>query len=90
MGGPTVIAADGLTVDTYTGSGAPARALVTLSTTLGTFVGADASSLYQGFQEQADSGGNFSFQVQRPTGIGTGSGTLVPTRSPAWPPADRT
>ena len=64
--------ADGFTVDTYggtamTGGGAPlANTLITFSTTAGTFVSADASSLYQGFQVMTNASGNFSFQLRRP------------------------
>jgi fibronectin type 3 domain-containing protein len=60
--------ADGVTQDTFTGSGATPGAILTITTTLGTITSADASAPYYGIQVQADSSGNFSFTVQRPTG----------------------
>ncbi|MCS6850698.1 MAG: Ig-like domain-containing protein, partial [Gemmataceae bacterium] len=73
--GPSTATADGLTVDTYTASGASPGALYTLSTTgvAGTLLVADASTIYQGVQVQASASGTFSFQVLRPTGAGVGT-----------------
>jgi fibronectin type 3 domain-containing protein len=72
--GPGSVPADGTSpvdTDTIQGTGATPGALVTVSTTLGTIVGADADPNYAGIQVQADADGNFSFQVQRPTAGGT-------------------
>jgi hypothetical protein len=74
-GGP--LTADGTTVDTYTGSGAPANALLTVRTTLGTITSADASPIYVGTQVQADVQGKFTFTVRRPTGAGPGALTVT-------------
>jgi hypothetical protein len=72
-------AADGTTVDTITVSGATNGALYTVSADLGTILGSgaggatpDAHPNYAGFQVVA-SGGGFTFDLRRPTGIGTGS-----------------
>jgi len=77
--GPAVpLDANGTDVDTYTGSGAPANALVTVATTLGTITTADASTTYQGVQVLTDAAGGFTFQIQRPSGTGS-SGNATAT-----------
>ena len=48
------------------GSGAPANALVTVSTDAGAVTTADADPNYAGVQVQADGAGHFSFTVQAP------------------------
>jgi hypothetical protein len=72
-------AADGTTVDTITVSGATNGALYTVSADLGTILGSgaggatpDAHPNYAGFQVVA-SGGGFTFDLRRPTGIGSGT-----------------
>src|SRR5262249_14903997 len=66
-----VVADDGTTVDTFTGTilgGTLADGtLISVSTTAGTITDADLSSLYEGTQV-AVSGNAFTFHVQRPTG----------------------
>jgi hypothetical protein len=64
-------AADGTTIDTITVSGATDGALYTVRVDLGTTQGVDASAAYAGFQVLA-AGANFTFELQRPTGIGSG------------------
>ena len=61
--------ADGSTVDTIQGSGAPANMLVTVTSTLGTIL-TDDSPGYAGAQVQADGTGTFFFQLRRPAGAG--------------------
>ncbi|MCL4200863.1 MAG: autotransporter-associated beta strand repeat-containing protein [Pirellulaceae bacterium] len=75
------LTADGTTVDVFAGSGATAGSLVTVSTDLGTIVTADADASYAGVQVIADGSGNFTFDVRRPWGVGstTGSGTATLT-----------
>jgi len=70
--------ANGSSVDTFEGSGAPAGSWVTVATTLGTIATADASATYQGVQVLADGDGNFRFEIQRPSGTG-GSGNVTAT-----------
>jgi hypothetical protein len=43
------------------------NSILTLTTSLGNFTGIDADSVYDGFQVQADAGGNFTFALQRPS-----------------------
>jgi fibronectin type 3 domain-containing protein len=59
------LAADGASTDTFHGSWATPGSLVTLTTSLGTLVGTDASPSYAGFQVQADAAGGFAFTIQR-------------------------
>jgi len=59
--------ADGLTVDTYNGTGAPPNAIITVATTNGTVTSADVDPNTRGVQVQADVLGNFLFTVRRPT-----------------------
>jgi hypothetical protein len=63
---PNPVPADGLTVDTYTGSGALPGTFVTIVNSGGVIQTADASPLYQGVQVLADMSGNFMFDLQRP------------------------
>ena len=77
--GEATLEADGLSVDTYLGSGAPPNAMLTIDTTLGSIATADlpaGESLYSGVQVTSDASGNFSFQVRRPSGIGAGEGEI--------------
>ncbi|HEY2910229.1 MAG TPA: hypothetical protein VGI99_08280, partial [Gemmataceae bacterium] len=77
----TPVAADGLTVDYYTGAGAAPNAELTVSPQFGTPVDAngvpgdglqaDVDPSVAGFQVQADALGNFAFGIQRPTGNGS-------------------
>src|SRR6185437_920615 len=77
----TPVAADGLTVDYYTGTGAAPNAELTVSPQFGTPVDAngvpgdglqaDVDPSVAGFQVQADALGNFAFGIQRPTGNGS-------------------
>ena len=72
LAGAASAPADGSTVTAYTGSGAPANGLVTLTATAGTLVTAggaplvDASPLYAGVQVQADGSGGFTFGLRSP------------------------
>ncbi len=86
-----VQAADGTNSSLFLGTGAAANALVTISasysstTVLGvrtnplTVLGTDASQYFVGFQVQADSSGNFSFAVKKPTGAGQATITAEQT-----------
>jgi hypothetical protein len=66
---------DGSTVDgPFTGSSATSNALVTLSTTLGSLAGTDASPSYAGFLVLAGANGHSSFFL-RPTAAGTATVT---------------
>ncbi|MCA9175802.1 MAG: hypothetical protein KDB14_15055, partial [Planctomycetales bacterium] len=70
--GPFV--ADGLTIDTLSGSGAPPNALVTIATKAGTVLD-DVASQYDGVQVQADATGQFSARVRRPLTAGAATVT---------------
>jgi hypothetical protein len=75
--GPGSVAADGTTIDTINGTAAlPNGSLITVSTSMGTIVSADADTHYAGTQVVVN-GGAFSFQVQRPFSIGTPTFTAV-------------
>lgn len=77
--GSDALDADGTTVDTYAGTGAPADAWITVTTTLGTIdASQDVSSTYQGVQVLADTAGAFTFQIRRPSSTG-GSGNVTAT-----------
>ena len=65
--------ADGSGSDTINGGGVPLNALITVSSNLGTITTADADPNYAGIQVMADSSGNFSFTLKRPTGTGSGA-----------------
>ncbi|MBY0514053.1 MAG: hypothetical protein K2P78_09105, partial [Gemmataceae bacterium] len=54
---------DGVTVDTYTGTGAAPFAELTVSPQLGTVTTADADAAFSGIQVVADASGNFAFDV---------------------------
>jgi len=72
IAGPGVpLSGDGVTLSTFSGSGATPSTLITVATSMGTVVGADASSLYQGFQVQADGSGQFAIVIQAPPSVGT-------------------
>ncbi len=60
--------ADGLTVDTYNGSGAAPYAELTIHPQNGTPYGTDIDPAVKGFQVQANALGGFTFQILRPTG----------------------
>jgi hypothetical protein len=60
--------ADGLTVDTYNGSGAAPYAELTINPQNGTPYGTDIDPAVKGFQVQANALGGFTFQILRPTG----------------------
>jgi hypothetical protein len=64
--------ADGTTVDTITVNNATENALYTVTADLGTIEGTDASTAYAGFQVKA-TGTSFTFDVRRPTGVGSGT-----------------
>ena len=80
VGGDATVLADGLTVDTYTGSGAAPGAELTISPQYGTvtatsnaggsLVAGDRDAAVKGAQAVADANGNFSFSVRRSTGAG--------------------
>jgi hypothetical protein len=70
--------ADGVTVDTVQGTG-PANTLLTITTTSGTIVTADASPAYVGRQMLTDGNGQFSIQVRRPTNASLGGVPVSPT-----------
>jgi len=80
VGGNATVAADGLTIDYYTGVGAVPNSEVTINPPLGTVVDADgnpgnglqpdADPDVKGFQVFADASGNFGFGMRRPTGLG--------------------
>jgi predicted outer membrane repeat protein len=75
--GPGSVAADGTTVDTINGTAPlPDGSLITVSTSMGTIVSADADTHYAGTQVVVN-GGAFSFQIQRPFAIGTPTFTAV-------------
>ena len=68
--GPGAVSADGLSIDTVNGTAAvPDGTLLNISSTLGTVV-TDANSQYAGNQVVVN-GGTFSFQISRPTSVGT-------------------
>jgi fibronectin type 3 domain-containing protein len=69
--GTTMEEADGMSVDLYTGSGATPNSLITISTTLGTPTGPDASTAYAGLQVMSDGAGAFSFSILRPSLAGS-------------------
>jgi hypothetical protein len=82
VGGVTSLPANGLTVDTYQGSGAPPNALITLDTSMGTIITPDlplSVSPYMGMQVQSDAYGNFTFQLRRPSGTGAGHARITAT-----------
>ncbi len=62
--------ADGLTVDTYNGSGAAPFAELTINPQYGTPYGTDIDPAVKGFQVQANAAGDFTFQILRETGSG--------------------
>ncbi len=67
---PGTLDADGVTVDSFTLADAPANSLVTVTTTLGTLVGTDASSIFQGFQVLTNGAGQATVQLRRPSAAG--------------------
>ena len=69
------LAADGTTLDTFTGSGASANAFVTITNSLGSVAGNDTHVRYAGIQVQADANGNFSYVMRRPGASGTATFT---------------
>jgi hypothetical protein len=68
LGGP--VPADGVTVDTFTVTGATPGSIYTVSTTLGSVVTPDGDSRYAGVQVVPNSG-TFTIGVHRPSGAGT-------------------
>ncbi|MCY2990562.1 MAG: hypothetical protein NTY19_22195, partial [Planctomycetota bacterium] len=88
---PPILAADGLTVDAYTGWNAVPNAVITVKTTNGTLVGLDASgnvlpdldSYLMGVQILSDATGVFHFGIQRPAGTGGAAGAGTATIE-AW------
>lgn len=75
--------ADGMTVDTYTGTttGLPDGSLITITNTLGTITTADLSaavSPYVGLQVQVTNN-QFTFQMRRPSGTGVNPVVLTAT-----------
>lgn len=62
---------DGVTIDTFTSSGAVPNSVLTLSTNLGTIVNVDIDPTIAGIQVLADAGGSASVMVRRPFGVGT-------------------
>jgi hypothetical protein len=65
------LVSDGVTVDTFTATGATPNSLVTVTTNLGTIVSPDADAFYLGVQVVADANGDFAFSIRRPTGAAT-------------------
>ena len=74
---PGPVDADGLTVDTYNGTGAPPNSVITAATTNGTVTSADQDPNTNGVQVFADSSVNFSFTVQRPASTDDGVSTNI-------------
>ena len=69
--------ASGITTDVYSGGGAPANSLVTLTTSGGSFTSADASDSgaphhygFLGYQVLTNGSGSFSFTVQHASATG--------------------
>jgi VCBS repeat-containing protein len=78
----TTLLADGRSIDTFQGSGAPANALLTLTTSIGSFATPDlplSASPYVGLQVMSDSLGQFRFQLERPAGAGAASTRITAT-----------
>jgi hypothetical protein len=72
--------ADGMTVDTYLGTRAPANSLVTVASTLGTVMAADdMDATLQGSQVRANDAGAFTFHLLRPSGLSTNPQTATIT-----------
>lgn len=72
--------ADGVTVDTFTLSHAPALQYVTVTVDLGTLITADADPEISGVQVLTDASGRASLQVRRPFGGGTSTVELADVR----------
>lgn len=72
--------ADGVTVDTFTLSHAPANAFVTVAVDLGTLVSIDADSEVIGTQVLTDAEGTATIQVRRPFGGGSSTIELADVR----------
>jgi hypothetical protein len=66
------LTSDGITVDSFTASGATPNAEVTVTTTLGTITTADVDPKLAGLQLMADGSGQIPLSIQRPTGGGAG------------------
>lgn len=75
--------ADGVTVDTFTLSHAPAHTLVTVSIDLGTLVSADADPEVTGTQVLTNAEGQATIQVRRPFGGGSSTIELADVRGVA-------
>ncbi|MBA4190551.1 MAG: hypothetical protein C0467_21400 [Planctomycetaceae bacterium] len=73
--------ANGLSVDTFTVTGATPGGLLTVSTNLGTLLAPDASNVTAGIQVVADSDGNASIQLRRPVVPGTAILTVIDVSS---------
>ena len=78
--------ADGVTVDTYHGTGAPPNAKLTLTVSAGTpvqytTVTTDEDPTMWGTQVTADASGGFSFSIQRPATL---TNTPTPAASEDW------
>ena len=69
--------ANGMTIDTYNGSGAAPYAELTINPQYGTPYGTDIDPAVKGFQVQANALGDFTFQILRPTGSGPSLITLT-------------
>ncbi|MCU0982039.1 MAG: hypothetical protein MUF25_23040, partial [Pirellulaceae bacterium] len=67
---PQAGVADGATETTYTGVLATTNALVTVATTLGSILTADADPSIEGLQVLAEADGNFVFTMRHPSGAG--------------------
>ncbi len=65
------LVADGVTEDTFNGTGATPNSLVTVSTDYGAVVSPDVDPGYDGVQVLADANGQFSFKIRRSTGAAT-------------------
>ena len=72
MASPPTITGDGMATSTISGtSSLPQGSLVTVSTSLGTIITADADPNYAGVQVMVGAGGAFSFTVRAPSVGGT-------------------
>ena len=71
VGGNVSTTADGLSVDTYTGTGAVPYSEVTISPQYGSPGGTDVDPAMKGYQVRADATGIFTAYLLRPTGTGS-------------------
>ena len=74
--GTGALAGDGVSIDTYQGQNATPNALLSVSATAGILTTSqDQDPNFSGIQVRANASGQFFFQVQRPTAIGSVTST---------------